>query len=173
MCTVTESNVPVTKWLKQIGWRIVAPVVKRLQTVMTCGLTPRKLSLTLCIGAALGIMPLLWGTTLICFIMAYLFRLNHVALQSVNYLFYPLQLALLAPFFRLGVWLFPWGPPLPQHLLATMIRNPLSSLNIIGWITFKSLAAWLVTVLPAVLLIYWVLIAVSGNKAVKQHNQDA
>jgi uncharacterized protein (DUF2062 family) len=172
MSTGTGFNVQVTQRLKHIGWRICAPVGKRLQTVMSCGLTPRKLALTLCIGAALGIMPLLWGTTLICFLLAYLFRLNHVALQSLNYLLYPLQLALLAPFFKLGAWLFPWGPPLPQRLLATMIRNPLSSLNIFGWITLKSLAAWLVTVLPVALLAYGILRAVSRNKAVQQHTQD-
>lgn len=131
---------------------------------MTCGLTPQKIALTLCIGTALGIMPLVWGTTLICFLLAYLFRLNHVALQSVNYLLYPVQLALLVPFFKLGAWLFPWGPPVPPSMLATMTRNPLSSLNILGWITLKSLAAWLVTVLPAALLAYGILRTAASRK---------
>jgi uncharacterized protein (DUF2062 family) len=131
---------------------------------MTCGMTPRKLALTLCIGIALGIMPLVWGTTLICVLLAHLFRLNQVALQSVNYLLYPVQLALLVPFFKLGTWLFPWGPPVPPRLLASMIRNPGSSLNILGWIMLKSLAAWLVTAIPATLLAYVILRAVaSGN----------
>jgi len=124
---------------------------------MTCGLTPRKLALTLCIGTALGIMPLLWGTTLICVLLAHIFKLNQVALQSVNYLLYPLQLALLAPFFKLGSSIFPWGPPLPSHIFATVISDPGSSLNILGWITIKSLAAWLVTVLPSSLLVYGIL----------------
>lgn len=122
---------------------------------MSCGLTPQKLALTLCIGFALGIMPLLWGTTLICIMLAHFFRLNHAALQAVNYLLYPLQLTLLVPFFKLGAWLYPGGPPVPQHMFSSLIRNPgLSSLNILGWITFKSLLAWLVTVFPAALLAY-------------------
>jgi hypothetical protein len=145
--------------------RIASPVVKRLQGVMTCGLTPNKLVLICCIGTALGTMPLLWGTSLICILLAHIFRLNHVALQSVNYLLYPLQLALLAPFFKLGSSLFPWGPPLPAHIFSTLTRNPgLSSLNILVWITIKSLAAWLVTVLPAALLVYVILRAAASKK---------
>ncbi|MBT0666153.1 DUF2062 domain-containing protein [Geobacter pelophilus] len=144
--------------------RIASPVAIRLQSVMTCGLTPKKLALTLCIGSALGIMPLLWGTTLICMALAHLLRLNQVALQSVNYLFYPLQLALLVPFFKLGGWLFPWGPKIPPNVLTTLIKNPgLSSLNILGWITLKSLFAWLVTALPVALLAYVILRVASGR----------
>ncbi|OGU09603.1 MAG: hypothetical protein A2X82_07645 [Geobacteraceae bacterium GWC2_55_20] len=146
--------------------RLTAPAVKRLRYVMSCGLTPQKLALTLCMGAALGVMPLLWGTTLICIMLAHIFRLNHVALQSVNYLLYPLQLALLVPFFKLGSWLFPWGPQLPPHMLSSLIRSSgLSSLNVFGWITLKSLTAWFVTALPAAMLAYWIFMAVaSGTK---------
>jgi len=149
-------------------WRqIASPIVKRFQAVMTCGLTPRKLAMTLCIGTALGVMPLLWGTTLICILMAHLFKLNHVALQSVNYLVYPLQLALLVPFFKLGAWLFPWGPSVPVHMFSALLRNPGSSLHILGWITLKSLAAWLVTVLPVALLAYGILLAAASRNKVQ------
>jgi uncharacterized protein (DUF2062 family) len=150
--------------LRNIGQRVFAPVMKRLKVVMTCGLTPQKLALTLCIGVAVGVMPLVCGTTLICVILAHLFGLNQVALQSVNYLLYPLQLGLLVPFFKLGIWLFPWGPPVPPQLLAAMISNPLASLNIIGWVTLKSLVAWLVTVLPLALLAYGIMSAAIYRK---------
>jgi uncharacterized protein (DUF2062 family) len=151
--------------MKHIGWRIASPVLNRLQTVMTSGLTPHKLALTVCAGTALGIMPLMWGTSLICILLAYLFRLNHVALQSVNYLLYPVQLALLVPFFKLGEWLFPWGPPVAPNVLSTMIRSPgLSSVSILGWIMLKSNAAWLVTVIPAALLVYGILRVVASRK---------
>jgi hypothetical protein len=126
----------------------------------------------LCIGIALGIMPLMWGTTLICILLAHLFKLNHVALQSLNYLLYPVQLALLVPFFKLGTMLFPWGPPVPPHMFDMIIRDPLSSLNILGWITLKSLAAWLVIVPPAALLAYMILRTVARKQAAKMLNQD-
>lgn len=140
-------------------WRWgISPVVKRVQAVMSCGLTPRKLALTLCIGTAFGIIPLVWGTSLICIIIAHVFRLNHVALQSVNYLLWPVHLLLLVPFFKLGSQLFTWGPPVPQHIFYTLTRRPgLSSLNILGWITLKAVAAWMMTVLPVALLAFWIL----------------
>lgn len=146
--------------------RIAAPAVKRLQSVMTCGLTPQKLALTLCIGVVLGIMPLVWGTTLLCLLLGHVFRLNQLALQSINYLLYPVQLALLIPFFKLGAWLFPWGPQVPANMLSTLFHNPdLSSLNLIAWITLKSNAAWLVTALPAALFAYGILRVVAARRS--------
>jgi uncharacterized protein (DUF2062 family) len=137
-------------------------VLQRVRAIMTCGMTPHKIALTICLGTAVGLLPLLWGTSLLCILLAQIFRLNHVALQSVNYLFYPLQLALLVPFFKLGDWLFPWGPPVPSNMLASLISSPsVASLHLLGWITCKSLAAWLVTALPATLLAYGIFRSVS------------
>ncbi len=125
---------------------------------MTCGLTPQKLALTLCFGTAIGVLPLLWGTTFICILLAHFFRLNQVALLSVNYLLYPIQLLLLIPFYKLGMWLFPWGPQVSSNMLSILAVSPNpTSLNILVWITFKSLAAWGVTVLPSALLTYGIL----------------
>jgi uncharacterized protein (DUF2062 family) len=147
-----------TRRLISLGRSIASPVVQRARLVMSCGLTPRKLAMTLCLGIAFGIIPLVWGTSLICIVLAQLFRLNHVALQSVNYLLWPVHLALLVPFFKLGAWLFPWGPALPVSVLATALHNPGQfSLNIFGWLTCKALAAWLVTVIPSALLTYMIL----------------
>jgi hypothetical protein len=150
--------VTVARRLKKV-WRLIAlPVVKRVQAIMSCGLTPRKLALTLCIGIAFGIAPLVWGASLICIIIAHVFRLNHVALQSVNYLLWPVQLSLLLPFAKLGEQLFTWGPPVPPHIFSTLTRSPgLSSLSILGWLTLKAIAAWMVTVIPVALLVYGIL----------------
>jgi uncharacterized protein (DUF2062 family) len=172
MYTVIESNGTGAQRLMGLWRRIVSPIINRLQAILRCGLTPQKLALTLCIGTALGVMPLLWGTTLICVMLAHLFRLNQVVLQSINYLLYPVQLALLVPFFKLGTWFFPWGPPVLPQLNTAMIRNPMSSLSILGWITLKSLAAWLVIVPPAALLAYMILRAVVRKPASKMLNQD-
>jgi uncharacterized protein (DUF2062 family) len=171
MSIMTGFSVASAQRLRLLWRRIASPVAKRLHAVMSSGLTPQKCALTLCIGIALGTMPIVWGTTLLCIALAHIFRLNHVALQSVNYLLYPLQLALLIPFFKLGAWLFPWGPPIPQHLLSSLIRHPgMDSLDMLGWITLKSLAAWLVTVLPLTLIAYATLWAAASRKVL---NRDA
>jgi uncharacterized protein (DUF2062 family) len=172
MCTVTGFNIFCTHWRESLYRQIASPVMKRLQVVLSCGLSPQKLALTLCIGSALGILPLLWGTSLICILVAHLFKLNHIALQSVNYLLYPLQLALLVPFLKLGTWLFPWGAPLPAHILSTLIHNPgMFSLKIFAGITLKSVAAWLVTAVPAVLLIYGILMLITKTNTTQTTGQ--
>ena len=156
---------PVTEPVKQLWTRIFSPVRKRLNAIVSSGLTPQKLALTVCLGTAIGILPLVWGTTLICLLLAHVFRLNHVALQSVNYLLYPVQLALLVPFFNLGDQFFNWGPPIPPNILSTLIHeHRLSSISILGWITLKSLAAWLVTVLPVAVIAYGILRMFISNK---------
>ena len=57
-------------------------------------------------GITLGTFPVLGSTTALCAIAALAFRLNLPAIQIVNYFVYPLQIALLIPFFRLGEKLF-------------------------------------------------------------------
>ena len=165
---MTGFNRPTTAHLQGVWARIAAPGLKRMQSVLSCGLTPQKLALTLCVGSALGVMPLLWGTSLLCILVAYIFRLNQVALQSVNYLLYPIQLALLLPFLKLGIWLFPWGPVLPQQIFTTLFHDPGAySLKILCWITLKSLAAWLITVIPTVLIAYGIQRVASPSKMPK------
>ena len=167
MSTTTGFKIVAPQSSRGWWWRIITPFLARLQTIVSSGLTPQKLAQTLCIGVALGTLPLLWGTSLLCILLAHTLRLNHIALQSVNYLLYPLQLALLIPFFKLGAWMFPGGPTLPTHMFTTLIHKPISSLPALGWITLTSVAAWLVTVFPIVLIVYGVLLAIASRKVVR------
>ena len=70
------------------------------------GMSLRKIALCLALGTVLGIFPVLGATTLLCTIAALALRLNLPAIQFVNYMVYPLQLVLLAPFYGAGSWLF-------------------------------------------------------------------
>ena len=130
-------------------------VSRRLKTILASGLTPRKLLITLCIGGVLGLMPIVWGTTILCAVAAYVFRLNHVVLQSVNYLFYPLQLVLIIPYCKLGARLFPWGPPFPAEILTYVLHGQGSGMiKLFAWATLKAVAAWLLTAPPLAFVLY-------------------
>ena len=132
---------------------------RRLGELLHSGLTPHKLALTFCLGIAIGILPVLWGTMILCAVCGHIFRLNHVALQAVNYLAYPLQIALFIPFCLLGSKLFPWGPAIPPELLTTLLHGHLTtSMNLLGWITVKAMAAWLITAVPLAVSLYLPLI---------------
>ena len=91
--------------------------------VLQQGASAHKIALALSLGTALGLMPLLWGTSLLCFVLAWALRLNHVIVQSVNYLLYPAQIALLAFFFRLGAAIFNPGMAL-GNTLEQYIHHP-------------------------------------------------
>lgn len=88
--------------------RIARPIVELLRQ----GETPEKMALSLALGVALGVFPILGTTTALCALVAFIWRLNLPAIQIVNYFVYPLQIVLLIPFFRLGERLF-GAPHLP------------------------------------------------------------
>jgi uncharacterized protein (DUF2062 family) len=82
--------------------RLIRPILDLLRQ----GVTPEKIALSVALGVALGIFPLLGSTTILCALAALALRLNLPAIQIVNYFVYPLQIALLLPFLRAGEWLF-------------------------------------------------------------------
>ena len=97
--------------------RIARPIVELLRQ----GVTPEKMALSIALGVALGLFPVLGTTTALCALAALILRLNLPAIQIVNYFVYPLQIVLLIPFFRLGEKLF-GAPRLP--LSAAEIQPP-------------------------------------------------
>ena len=82
-------------WLKQ-------KVGDPLLALLTRGLSPQDLSLAVVVSLGLGINPIIGSTSLLCLVAGRLFRLNHLVMQTVNHLAYPLQFLLLVPFVRLG-----------------------------------------------------------------------
>src|SRR4029077_19367671 len=53
-------------------WRITRPIVELLAQ----GVTPEKMALSLALGVALGVFPVLGTTTALCALVALLWRLN-------------------------------------------------------------------------------------------------
>jgi len=128
-----------------------AKIRKALLTLVNSGLTPHKLALTVAFGVSLGILPMPWGTTLLCALVAFIFRLNQACIQIVNYLSYPLQLVLLVPFYRLGARLF---PPADVAAFAGGREGMSQYLSQLGGVTFRAVTAWLVVAPGVALLLY-------------------
>jgi hypothetical protein len=57
-----------------------------------------RLAVSLALGAVLGVFPVVGVPTFLCGAVAAVWRLNFPALQLMNYVVYPLQIALLWPF---------------------------------------------------------------------------
>jgi uncharacterized protein (DUF2062 family) len=100
--------------------RLLEPLLAQLKQ----GVTPAKLAWSLALGLGLGCCPVLGVTTLLCFLAALAFKLNQPAIQLVNYLAYPLQLALLIPFLQAGQRLF--GQP-PLQLTVDGLQSELQA----------------------------------------------
>ncbi|MEP7246853.1 MAG: DUF2062 domain-containing protein [Gammaproteobacteria bacterium] len=78
--------------------RLADPILELLRQ----GVTPDKIALSLAFGLGFGIFPVLGVSTILCTVVALVLRLNLPAIQLVNYLAAPLQIALIIPFVRLG-----------------------------------------------------------------------
>ena len=84
-------------------------------------MSPEAVASVVVLGVVFGVFPAPLCPTLFCALAALVLRLNPAAIQLVNYLVYPLQIALAAPLVGLGSWLFrtpsrasPLGGPRPR-----------------------------------------------------------
>lgn len=124
---------------------LLARVQRVLGEQLRVGASPRRLALSLALGGLIGIMPLLWGASLICLGLSRLFRLNLVALQLANCLVYPLYLACFIPFLRLGKTLAaslgfsPDHPSLPPAgWLQSLVAG--NALGLLAWLLLSLVA---------------------------------
>ena len=129
-----------------------------LKNLFTQGVSPRKLAFTISLGIFIGTIPAVWGSALICAGLAALFRLNHLGIQAANHLVYPLQLALIVPFYRIGAAIFPWGPTISAEMFSKGIKNAATGSFVpIVAATVKALAAWFLIAAPVAILLYFIL----------------
>lgn len=140
-------------------------VVSFARKIFHQGLTPHQLALTIALGVAVGIVPLVWGATPLCALLAFRLRLNQVAIQAVNYLVYPLQIVLFLPFYTLGAAIFPWGPVLSPTSLRAGLQPDLSgNLTLLLVTTLKALGAWLLLSPLLAALLYLLLLPIAKRK---------
>jgi uncharacterized protein (DUF2062 family) len=138
--------------------RLLRPILQ----LLTQGVTPEKIALSLAFGIMLGVFPVLGTTTLLCLLAAVLFRLNLPAVQLVNFLVYPLWFALLLPFARLGERLF-GAPPLAvtrSQMLALAHAGFLHSISVLWLTALRAAAAWLLVGPVGIIVLYAVLVPV-------------
>lgn len=132
---------------------------KLLLELLSEGITPHKLALSVTLGVVLGVTPVLGATTILCAVAAVIFRINLPLIQIVNYLVYPLQLLLLIPFIQAGQRLFR-QPPLPLSLVQLTALLHVSfwhTLAMLWSYTLHGLVAWLILGGMATIIIYIVL----------------
>jgi uncharacterized protein (DUF2062 family) len=133
---------------KKVGRRkfwqrwLVDPVMKQL----TQGVTPTKIALSLAVGSALALFPILGTTTALCTLAGILLGLNQPIIQGMNALCMFIYFPLLVVFVRLGDMLARAAPssldiPLMISLFAHHPREFFREFGvtglhaILGWVT--------------------------------------
>ena len=134
-------------------WRrwFVIPVVNQL----TQGTSPVRLSWTIALGIVLGIFPIMGSTTVLCLVVGYIFKLNQPILMVFKSAAYPLHLALILVFIRLGERLY--GVPLISFSIPELVtkfnHDPLQFARDFGMAAWHGVSAWLLIAPVAVVLI--------------------
>lgn len=143
-----------------VWWRrwLVDPIVRQL----TLGATPEKIAWTIALGVVLGVFPIMGTTTLVCLLAGWLFRLNQPVLHVFKTLVYPLHLALILVFIRLGERLY--GVPLITFSIPEMLTkfkaDPMQFARDFGMAAWHGVSAWLLIAPVAAILIKLLLLPV-------------
>lgn len=150
--TVDETalaQIPRPFWKRSIADPVIAQVKQ--------GTSPEKLALTLAVGAAIAVFPVLGTSTTLCIVAGALLKLNQPLLQLVNYLLYPAQIALILVFIRIGEALFraPHVPFSIVQLIAGFRESPALFFSQFAMTLAHGAAAWLLTALPAAAILYF------------------
>ncbi len=110
--------------------------------------------MTVAVGIAFSLFPIVGVTTLLCFLAAAALRLNHPIIQIVNYLFYPVQIALMLPFYRAGERILglPAVPLAPAEIAKHFGSDWSASFSVYGATILSGILIWSF-IAPAVALI--------------------
>jgi uncharacterized protein (DUF2062 family) len=129
------------------GVNLLHRIEKKLLAFLTMGISPERLALCIALGIALGLIPALGTTTILCSLAALMFRLNLAAIQAVNFAVYPLQLALLLPYWEAGAWLFGKKPiNLSVEQIKGMLDTHLWDTVTALWVaTMQGIVVWILT----------------------------
>jgi uncharacterized protein (DUF2062 family) len=148
---IESGNAPGGSWSQRM---IVSPFKRRVvapaMAILKSGATPEGLAWSIAFGCTGGVFPVPATTTVICIAFALVFKLNVAAVQLINLLMTPINLATFMGFIRVGEWLF-GAPPVALSLEPFKV-DPLKALGefwlslcygIVAWGIFTPVATFL------------------------------
>jgi uncharacterized protein (DUF2062 family) len=139
--------------VKESWWHrwLIAPVKLQLRQ----GISVNRVSWTVALGFVLGVFPIMGTTSIVCLLVGWLFRLNQALLHLFKAVVYPLHLALILVFIRLGERLY--GVPLISfsipELMGKFKTDPIQFARDFGMAAWHGVSAWLVIAPFAVVVI--------------------
>jgi uncharacterized protein (DUF2062 family) len=118
-------------------------VLRPLLCQMRGGVSPRRLAWSLAFGIVLGINPSVGVTTLVVFLLAWIFGLNQIASQIGLHATAPVHVLLFIPFMELGVFLFHTRRlPFTRKQIEHLSHHPLRLFHLIWQWEWHALIVW-------------------------------
>jgi uncharacterized protein (DUF2062 family) len=138
--------------------KLFDPIVDLLKQ----GISPEKIAWSIAFGMSLGVFPIIGSTVILCTIATFVFRLNIVAIQLVNYLVYPMQFVLFIPFIRLGEIVLQSDPfPISMEIIFTMLKEDILNAIQTLWVAnLHGIFGWFLTGPLFTVLLYKILVPV-------------
>jgi uncharacterized protein (DUF2062 family) len=120
--------------------RLLEPLLALLRQ----GVSPQRLALCVAIAIVVGNIPILGVSTIICALIALIFRLNLPAIQLVQAAMAPTQVLLIIPFVRLGEWILRVPPQVVslKAALALMSQGVWQAVVVLRDAIFHAGLAW-------------------------------
>lgn len=141
--------------------RIVNPIA----TQLTQGVSAREITLTLALGATLGVFPILGVTTILCFVAGYFLKLNQMILQGANWIVFWIHPVLLLLFVRLGenVVGAEAMPFVPSELVVEFNASPTDFMKRFGMTGLHGILGWTLVAPGTFFFAYWLMRALLGK----------
>lgn len=133
-------------------------IIRPIANQLTQGTSPKKLAWSISLGVNLGIFPIMGSTSLVCFIVGHLLRLNQPILHLFKTFSYPLHLGLILVFIRFGQHLNGVPPirfSIPQ-LLARFKEDPAQFARDFGIAALHGIQAWAILAVFLIPLLYFI-----------------
>ncbi len=137
---------------------VIRPIVNQLKQ----GTSPEKLSWSISLGTTLGIFPIMGSTTIVCLIFGHLLKLNQPILHLFKTFTYPLQLALILVYIRLGQMLN--GVPLIKFSIPQMLGqfkdDPAQFASDFGMVALYGIEAWAISAIFLIPILYFIFLPI-------------
>ena len=134
--------------------KVYEPLLQQLKS----GITPQKLATSVAVGAVIGTFPVLGSTTVLGLTLAFVFRLNHLAVQIMLNVTYPLQLVFLLPLLAAGGRLLDAPVPVSLDALQAQFQAGVwATMQTFARATGGAIGVWLCVAIPLILVLRVVL----------------
>ena len=132
---------------------------RRFIELLSAELSVKKVALTIAIGLAYGFIPFFLGTSIyLSLFTAWRLKLNHVLIQFVSNVIYPLQILMFVPFLKVGTFLFSSDKIefSASFILAVFRENTWEGLKMFGQWNAYGLLLWLLLSIVFTPIVYYI-----------------